>query len=179
MGASVHVLDHDLTRLQHIDDMRGHAGRLVTMVSHSFNIRKVVKFADVLVGAVLVPGARAPIVITRELVRLMKPRSVILDISIDQGGCVETSRPTTHRDPSFVEEGVIHYCVPNMTSLVARTATHAHNNVAWPFIRAIALEGLKSALEHSTALGRGVATHDGHVINPALASNMGVREVSL
>jgi len=178
-GASVYVLDQDLSRLQYLDEMRGHAGRLVTMVSHSFNIRKVVKFADVLVGAVLVPGARAPIVITRELVRLMKPRSVILDFSIDQGGCVETSRPTTHRDPTFIEEEVIHYCVPNMTSVVARTATHALNNVAWPFIKAIALEGLKSALGRLSALKRGVATHDGHVINPALASNLGVREVPL
>ena len=109
------------------------------------------------------------------MVRSMKPRSVILDASIDQGGCVETSRPTTHRDPTFVEEGVIHYCVPNMTSAVARTATHAHNNVAWPFIKTIALEGLETALARYSALKRGVATHDGRIINPALASNMGVQ----
>jgi alanine dehydrogenase len=179
VGASVYVLDQDLSRLQHLEEMHGDAGRLVTMVSHTFNLRKVVKFADVLVGAILVPGARAPIVITQEMVRLMKPRSIILDISIDQGGCVETSRPTTHRDPTFVVEDIIHYCVPNMTSVIARTATHAHNNVAWPFIKAIALEGLRPALQHLSALKRGVATHEGHVVNAALAAHMGVREVSL
>jgi len=106
------VLDKDLARLQVLDEAHGMSGRLVTMVSHPFNLRKVVKFADVLVGAVLVPGTRAPIVVTRDMVRLMKPRSVILDISIDQGGCVETSRPTTHRDPTYVEEGMIPLLCP-------------------------------------------------------------------
>ena len=136
-------------------------GKPVPMVSHDFNVRKVVKFADVLVGAVLVPGARAPIVVTREMVRTMKPRSIIMDISIDQGGCVETSRPTTHFDPTFKDEGVIHYCVPNMTSVVARTATHAFNNAAWPFMREIATHGLDAALAALPALRRGVATHRG------------------
>jgi alanine dehydrogenase len=154
-------------------------GRLVTMVSHKSNIAKVIKFADVVVGAVLVPGARAPIVISREMVRTMKPRSVILDISIDQGGCVETSRPTAHHNPTFIEEGVIHYCVPNMTSVVARTATHALNNAAWPFIREIATSGLTAALEKMSALKRGVATHKGHVTNPTLASSLGMKEVAL
>ena len=178
-GASVYVLDQDLGRLQYLDEKCRIGGRLVTMVSHKFNIAKVIKFADVVVGAVLVPGARAPIVITREMVRTMKHRSVIMDISIDQGGCVETSRPTTHRDPTFIEEGVIHYCVPNMTSIVARTATHALNNAAWPFIREIAQQGLGPALANMSALKRGVATHDGHVVNPALASSLGLREVPL
>jgi alanine dehydrogenase len=178
-GASVYVLDQDLARLQYLDERCRTGGRLVTMVSHKFNIAKVIKFADVVVGAVLVPGTRAPIVVTREMVRTMKPRSVILDISIDQGGCVETSRPTTHHDPTFVEEGVIHYCVPNMTSVVARTATHALNNAAWPFIREIAQNGLGAALAGMSALRRGVATHDGHVVNPALASSLGLKEVAL
>jgi len=178
-GASVYVLDQDLGRLQYLDERCRMGGRLVTMVSHKFNIAKVIKFADVVVGAVLVPGTRAPIVITREMVRSMKPRSVILDISIDQGGCVETSRPTTHHDPTFVDEGVIHYCVPNMTSVVARTATHALNNAAWPFIREIAQNGLDAALAGMSALKRGVATHDGRVVNPALASSLGLKEVAL
>ncbi|HCV42784.1 MAG TPA: alanine dehydrogenase, partial [Bacteroidetes bacterium] len=178
-GASVYVLDQDLGRLQYLDERCRMGGRLVTMVSHSFNIAKVIKFADVVVGAVLVPGARAPIVITREMVRTMKPRSVILDISIDQGGCVETSRPTSHTNPTFVDEGVIHYCVPNMTSVVARTATHALNNAAWPFIREIAQHGLESALTEMTGLKRGVATHHGHIVNPALAASLGLKEVAL
>jgi alanine dehydrogenase len=175
-GASVYVLDHDLRRLQYLDEIHGKHGRLVTMVSHAFNIRKVAKFADVLVGAVLVPGTRAPIVISRELIRLMKPRSLIMDISIDQGGCVETSRPTTHRDPTFIQDEIIHYCVPNMTSVVARTATHAFNNAAWPFVAQIARQGLQAAVNQSSALRRGVATHDGKMINPVLAAHHGMKE---
>jgi alanine dehydrogenase len=178
-GASVYVLDQNLARLQLLDALCHSGSRLATMVSHTFNLRKVVKFADVLVGAVLVPGERAPIVITRDMVRLMKPRSVILDISIDQGGCVETSRPTTHRDPTFVEESIIHYCVPNMTSVVARTATHAMNNVTWPFVFEIARSGLKPALAHMPALKRGVVTHAGRAINAAVAAQVGVQEAIL
>lgn len=166
IGASVCLLDHDLLRLQKIEAELH--GRLVTMVSHEFNLRKVVKFADVLIGAILVPGARTPIVITRDMVRSMKPRSVIMDLSIDQGGCVETSRPTTHRTPTFVDENVIHYCVPNMTSVTARTATHAFNNAAWPYIQAIARKGLAAALDDDRALLRGVNTRDGQIVNPAL-----------
>ncbi len=175
-GASVYVLDHDLERLRSLDQM---CGRLVTMVSHSFNLRKVMKFADVLVGAVLVPGTKSPIIISREMVKLMKPRSVILDIAIDMGGCVETSRPTTHLDPTFIEENVIHYCVPNMTSIVARTATHAFNNAAWPYIWEVAHNGLDVALKQLSPLRRGVATHKGHVVHSALAAQFGLKEVPL
>jgi alanine dehydrogenase len=175
-GASVYVLDKDLDRLRSLDEM---CGRLVTMVSHNFNLRKVMKFADVLVGAVLVPGAKAPVIIARDMVKLMKPRSVILDIAIDMGGCVETSRPTTHRDPTFISEDIIHYCVPNMTSIVARTATHAFNNAAWQYIWEIAHTGLDSALKQIPALKRGVATHRGHVVQPSLAAHLGLKEVAL
>ena len=178
-GASVYVLDQDLSHLQYLDDLRGVEGRMVTMVSHEFNIRKVVRFADVLVGAVLVPGARASIVVTREMVKSMKPRSVILDISIDQGGCIETSRPTTHSSPTFIEEDAIHYCVPNMTSVVARTATHAFNNAAWTFIREIANSGLTHAIQQSPSLKRGVSTHEGRVTHAALAAHLGTKEVQL
>ncbi len=177
-GASVYLLDRNLARLQHLDEIYGAARKPVLMVSHDFNIRKVARFADVLVGAVLVPGERAPVVVTREMVKAMKPRSIVMDISIDQGGCVETSRPTTHRDPTFVEENIVHYCVPNMTSVVARTATHAFNNAAWPFMREVAERGLEATLEAMPALRRGIATHQGHVVNPALAAQLGVREVS-
>jgi alanine dehydrogenase len=178
-GASVHVLDRDLARLQRIDESCRAGGRLVTMVSHAHNIRKAVAFADVVVGAVLVPGTRSPIVVTRELVKSMKPRSVILDIAIDQGGCVETSRPTTHREPTYVEENVIHYCVPNMTSVVARTATHALSNVALSYITEIAGEGLDAALAGMPELRRGVITFRGTVTNAAVAAHVGVPEVSL
>jgi len=168
LGASVYVLDKDLERLQAID--RHFGDQVVTMVAHRFNLEKVVRFADVLVGAVLVPGTRAPVLITREMVRSMKPRSVILDISIDQGGCVETSRPTTLEAPCYVEEGVTHYCVPNMTSAVARTATHALSNAAWPYIYEIAAHGLDAAVRRHPELARGVNTRDGSVVHPALQS---------
>jgi alanine dehydrogenase len=178
-GASVYLLDHNLARLQQLDLLYGAGRRPVMMVSHDFNIRKAAKFADVLVGAVHVPGVRAPVVITRDMLKTMKPRSVVMDISIDQGGCVETSRPTTHRNPTFVEEDIIHYCVPNMTSIVARTATHAFNNAAWPFMRYLAEHGLDKTLAAMPPLVRGVATHAGHVVNPALAEHLGVKEVAL
>ena len=117
------------------------------MVAHASNIRKAAAFADVLVGAIHMPGAQSsPIVVTRDMVGVMKPRVVVMDIAIDQGGCVETSRPTTHRDPTFVAENVIHYCVPNMTSVVARSASYALSNAAWPFITAVADHGLEAAL---------------------------------
>ena len=175
-GASVYVLDRDLARLQAIEHASGGAGRLVTMVSHPFNLRKVVRFADVLVGAVLQPGERAPVVVTREMVRSMKARSVVMDISIDQGGCVETSRPTTHRDPTFIEEHVIHYCVPNMTSVVARTATHAFNNAAWEYMRSVVTQGLQAAVDNHPALRHGVILHDGFILDPSLAAQFGVQE---
>jgi alanine dehydrogenase len=169
IGATVYLLDRDLQRLQTVDTLLG--GRAITMVSHEFNVRKVVKFADVLIGAVLIPGQRAPLVVTRDMVQSMKPRSVILDMSIDQGGCVETSRPTTHRSPTFVEEGIIHCCVPNFPSVVARTATHAFNNAAWPYVQTIARLGVDAALETTPALARGVNTRHGEVVNPALLAS--------
>ncbi len=169
IGATVYLLDHDLQRLQQVDVQL--QGRAITMVSHEFNVRKVVKFADVVVGAVLNPGQRAPIVVTREMVQAMKPRSLIIDMSIDQGGCVETSRPTTHKSPTFVEEGITHFCVPNLPSVVARTATHAFNNAAWPYIQAVTRLGVDAALASDPALARGLNTRQGEIVNTALSLN--------
>jgi alanine dehydrogenase len=166
LGASVYVLDHSLERLQEAERCFGR--RVITMVSHPFNIAKVVRFADILVGAVLVPGERSPILVTREMVRSMRPRSIIIDMSIDQGGCVETSRPTSHASPTYVEEGIIHYCVPNMSGVVARTATHAFNNAAWPHIQHIVQSGLAQAMAQDPALARGVVTHDGEILHAGL-----------
>lgn len=167
LGARVFVLDKDLKRLQAVDDRFN--GQVVTMVAYDFNITRVLRFAHVLVGAVLEPGERAPVLVTREMVRAMRPRSVIMDVSIDQGGCVETSRLTTHADPVFVDEGVIHYCVPNMPGVVARTSTHAYLNAAWPYILELATHGAGAALEADPALRRGVAVHDGQVHSKSLA----------
>jgi alanine dehydrogenase len=162
IGASVYVLSRNLTHLRNLDHHFG--GRLVTMVSHSFNIEKVCRFADVLVGAIQEPGARTPIIVSREMVKSMRPRSVIIDLSIDQGGCIETSRPTTHSNPTYVEEDIIHYCVPNMTGVLGRTATHALNNASWPFVRQIAEIGLDEALLKNAALKRGLYTHQGEIL---------------
>lgn len=161
LGAQVFVLDRDLARLQALDEQFG--GRVVTMVSHAFNLARVCEFADVIVGAVFVPGARAPLVISREMVARMRPRSVIIDISIDSGGCVETSRPTTHASPTYLAERVIHYCVPNMPAAVARTATHAYQNAAWPYIQELAARGPRAAVAENPALARAVNTADGEL----------------
>jgi alanine dehydrogenase len=157
-GATVYVLDRDLDRLERLAHACPH---VITMVSHNFNVQKVVRFADVLVGAVLIAGARAPHLVSRELVSQMRPRSLILDIAIDQGGCVETSRPTSHHAPTFTDENVIHYCVPNMPGVLGRTATHALNNATWPYIQLIANSGLEGALERNRSLAHGVATRAG------------------
>jgi alanine dehydrogenase len=167
MGADLYVLDSDLRKLQAIEHQCWGAR---TMVAYDFNVARVVKLADVLVGAVLIPGARTPKVVTREMVCTMKPRSVIMDVSIDQGGCVETSRPTTYQNPTYIEEGVIHYCVPNMTGVLARTTTHAFNNAAWPYIQEIAAKGLDQAILDDVALRRGLNVHMGEIVHPALLS---------
>jgi alanine dehydrogenase len=153
MGARVYLLDTDLQKLQQREVQDCGAD---TIVAYDFNIIKAVQKADVVVGAILIPGARTPVIVTREMVRQMKPRAVIMDISIDQGGCVETSRPTTHESPTYIEEGVIHYCVPNMTGVVARTMTHAFNNAAWPYILKIAQHGLDQGMVEDSALQHGV-----------------------
>jgi alanine dehydrogenase len=179
LGSSVTVLDRDLARLHTLEERLGHGRRPVLMVAYESNIRKAVSYADVLIGAVHVPGAKAPVVVTRDMVASMKPRSVVMDIAIDQGGCVETSRPTTHHNPTFVAEGVIHYCVPNMASVVARSASQMLGHAALPFTLALANEGLESALHSHPALRQGVATHQGRVVSTRLAFHLGLPEVSL
>lgn len=138
------------------------------MTSTKRNIERATMYADVVVGAALVSGARTPILVTREMTRAMKPRSVVIDISIDQGGCFETSRPTTHDQPTFVDEGVTHYCVPNMPGVVARTATHAFVNAALPYFIRIAGEGVEAALANDPALALGVNTHQGKLVHLTL-----------
>jgi alanine dehydrogenase len=165
LGATVYVLGPSLPRLEQLSERYE---RAITMVSHDFNVARVVRFADVLIGAVLQPGERTPTVVTREMVRTMRSRAVILDVAIDQGGCIETSRPTTHSAPTFIEEGVIHYCVPNMPGALGRTATHALANATWPFVLPTVEIGTAASIERDPALARGVATHDGRAVHPAL-----------
>lgn len=176
LGADLYVLDHDQEKLRQIDQQFG--CQVTTMVSYPFNIARVARFAEVMIGAILTPGAKVPTIITRKMVRSMKPGAVILDFSIDQGGCVETSRPTTLRDPVFIEENVVHYCVPNVPGAVPRTATHAFNNAIWPYIRRIAEAGLDETLEEMPALQAGLATKDGEIMSEPLAAVWKTAEVS-
>ena len=166
MGASVYILDQNLGRLRELDHY--FKGQVTTIVSHSFNIEKVCRFADVLVGAVQVPGARTPILVNREMVKSMRPRSIVIDLSIDQGGCIETSRPTTHSNPTYTDEDIIHYCIPNITGVLGRTATHTLGNASWPFVQMIAEIGIEKAMETSLLLKHGVYTSQGKIMHPYL-----------
>ncbi len=161
-GAQVAVLDKDVVRLRHLDALCG--GRVVTMVGTPYNLEKAVAFADVLIGAVYVVGERAPVLVTRAMVASMRPRAVIIDFSIDQGGCVETSRPTSHHNPVYVEEGVIHYCVPNVPARVARTASHAWTNAILPYLLTLGTLGLDEALRVSVPLRHGLAVLRGDAV---------------
>lgn len=171
MGAHVTVIDHNIATLQNLwDRFPG----IVTMISTRRNIERATAFADVVVGAVLTPGQRAPIMVTREMVRAMKPRSVIMDISIDQGGCIETSRPTTHDHPIFIEEGMLHYCVPNMPGAVARTATYAFENTAMPYIEKIASLGIERAIAEDPSIEKAINTHNGKLVHLTVLSDGGL-----
>ena len=176
MGAEVTILDRNLHKLQYVDERFN--GRVTTMFANKYNLRRAVTFADVLVGAILTPGQRAPTLVTREMVRAMRPGSVIIDFSIDEGGCVETSRPTTLRDPAYMLEGVVHYCVPNMTSVVARTTSYAITNAALPYLRAIGEHGIIEAVRRESALARGVNLYQGSLTHPGVAAALG-REVTI
>ncbi|MCC7452212.1 MAG: alanine dehydrogenase [Anaerolineae bacterium] len=169
LGARVIVLDKSLERLRYVDTH--FSGQVTTMLAYDYNIARVLTFANVFVAAVLVPGERTPVVVTRKMVSAMRPRSIILDIDIDQGGSVETSRPTTHHDPVFVEENVLHYCVPNITGVVARTATSAYLNGAWSYIDKLVKEGYAAA-DHDSALKRGIVAHDGELLHKTTAEKV-------
>ncbi len=161
-GAHVTVIDRNISVLEKIVEKHP---RVVTMVSTKRNIERATAFADVVVGAVLVSGKRAPIVVTRDMVKGMKPRSVILDVSIDQGGCVETSRPTTHEHPTFVEEGIVHYCVPNIPGVVARTASHVFLNAAIHYITEVANKGVEQAMIENPSIEAAINTHNGKLLH--------------
>src|SRR5882757_1065416 len=171
MEAYVTVIDRSLPRLNELDMQFG--AQLHTLFSTVENIENEVVSADLVIGAVLVPGAAAPRLVSRALVRAMKPGAVVVDISIDQGGCFETSRPTTHAAPTYLEEGVVHYCVTNMPGAVARTSTVALNNATLPFVLAIADRGWRGALSEDPHLRNGLNICRGRVTHPAVAGDLG------
>ena len=171
LGADVCVLDRDGARLTELAQRFG--GALRTLHATKAQTRRQVRGADLVIGAVLVQGARAPHVVDADMVREMKAGAVVVDVSIDQGGCVETSRPTTHAEPVFLEHGVIHYCVANVPSAVATTATHALNNVTLPFVQALAKNGARVALESDPRLRAGLNISHGRVTHPVVAAALG------
>ena len=172
LGADVTILDVDLERLRYLDLSIINAN---TLYSSEANLLELMPECDLLIGAVLLPGAKAPKLITRQMLRRMKPGSVLVDISIDQGGCVETSRPTTHLDPVYVEEGVTHYCVANMPAAYARTATQALTNVTFRYIELLADLGLEGACKKQPALIGGINTRDGRLTCKAVAEAHGLK----
>jgi alanine dehydrogenase len=171
LEASVTIIDKSLTRLKELDLQFG--PRATTLFATAEAIEQAVTAADLVIGAVLVPGAAAPKLVTRGMVRAMRPGSVLVDISIDQGGCFETSRPTTHSAPTYVEEGVVHYCVTNMPGAVARTSTFALNNATMPFVLALATKGWRRALAEDKHLRQGLNVHSGKVTHAAVARDLG------
>jgi alanine dehydrogenase len=172
MEASVTVIDKSLKRLKDLDMQFG--SRLQTLFATMDTIQREVVAADLVIGAVLVPGAAAPKLVSREVVRRMRPGSVVVDISIDQGGCFETSRPTTHADPTYEVDGVIHYCVTNMPGAVARTSTFALNNATLPFALALADKGWKQAVTDDPHLRDGLNVCRGHITHPTVARDLGI-----
>jgi len=171
LGADVTILEVDLERMRFLDITMPGAN---TLYSNEAHLQELMASIDLLIGAVLVPGAKAPKLITREMLRKMRPGSVLVDIAIDQGGCVETSRPTTHLDPIFVEEGVIHYCVANMPAAYARTATQALTNITYRYVQFLADHGLEKACEKQPALTGGINTRDGKLTCEAVAEAHGM-----
>ena len=164
LGAKVFILSRSLDRLRYLEEH--FQGRVTTMIDHDFNVAYTTRFADVVIGAVRDPGKRSPVVITREMLRMMRRGAVIMDFAIDHGGCSETSRPTTFDNPTYVEEDVVHYCVPNVPGGVPRTSTHAFNNAAWSYIQHITNMGPVSAFAQNDALRNGVAIRNGEIIEP-------------
>jgi alanine dehydrogenase len=172
LGANVTILDRSIDRMRHLDEIL--SGRVSLVMSSSLQIGESIKDADVVIGAVLIPGARAPKLISRAMLADMKLGSVFCDVAIDQGGCAETSRPTTHSDPVYVVEGVTHYCVANMPGAVPITATKALTNATLPYVEAIADHGLREAVARDPALSLGVNVVDGKITYQAVAEAHGL-----
>jgi len=172
MEAEVIVVDKNLDKLRFLDQI--HRGRITTLMSDHFTIEQRVKETDVLIGSVLVPGARAPKLVTEEMVASMRPGSVIIDIAIDQGGCVETARMTTHSDPTYLLHDVVHYCVGNMPGAVPNTSTYALTNVTLPYALDIASGGLEQSVRENPALALGVNAYAGALTNEGVAEAHGL-----
>ncbi len=175
MGADVTVLDLSLPRMRYLDDVFG--GSFKTLYASKGNTAEMVAGADMVIGAVLVPGAAAPKLVTRDMLKTMKPGAVLVDVAIDQGGCFETSHATTHDDPIYEVDGIMHYCVANMPGAVARTSTQALGNATMPFMIALANKGWKQACADDPHLANGLNTHAGHLTYAAVGEALGIETI--
>ena len=171
LEAEVDLLDKNVDRLRHVDQIQ--MGRITTLASNRGQVERVIEDADLVIGAVLVAGSRAPVVVTEDIVRSMKTGSVVVDIAIDQGGCIETSHETTHSEPTFERHGVLHYAVGNMPGAVPHTSTYALTNVTLPYVVELARLGVAEAVREDGPLALGVNTAMGHVVNPVVADALG------
>jgi len=169
LGAHVTIIDKNLDRLRALDDI--YNSQIVTLASNTWTIRETLRLADLVVGAVLIPGAAAPKLVRRDMIKSMKRGSVVVDVAIDQGGCFETSHPTTHTDPTYVVDGVVHYCVSNMPAAVPHTSTFGLTNATFPYVLQLASKGLEKACADSLAICEGVNTYDGHITYAAVAES--------
>lgn len=172
MGAQVRILDRSIKRLRELDDL--FQGRVITEYASLHATEEAILEADLVIGAVLVPGASAPKLVRREHLARMRPGAVLVDVSIDQGGCFETSHATTHQDPTYVVDGIVHYCVANMPGAVARTSTFALNHATMPFLMALANQGWENACRDNRHLAAGVNVHQGKITCEAVANSLGV-----
>ena len=172
LGANVYILDVNLDRLRYLDDVM--PKNVTTLFSNRHNILDLLQWADLLIGAVLIPGARAPHLVRREDLKRMPPRSVVIDVAIDQGGCLETSRPTTHAKPIYIVDDIVHYCVTNMPGAVGRTSTYALTNVTLPYALELANKGPDKAVKENAGLMAGLNVRAGKVTNKAVAETFGM-----
>jgi alanine dehydrogenase len=172
LGANVLILDINLDRLRYLDDVM--PANVTTLFSDRHTILDVISRADLVVGAVLIPGARTPMLVRREDLATMPPRAVIIDVAIDQGGCIETSRPTTHANPTYIVDDILHYCVTNMPGAVGRTSTYALTNVTLPYALQLAKKGVDRACKENPGLAAGVNIKQGKVTNAAVAETFGL-----
>jgi alanine dehydrogenase len=171
MGAHVAIIDRNLNRLRQLDDIFG--GQIVTLASNLYTIREALKSADLVVGAVLIPGASAPKLVRRDMIANMKRGAVVVDVAIDQGGCFETSHATTHTEPVYFVDGVLHYCVSNMPAAVPHTSTFALTNATFPYLLELANKGLERACTEHKGLREGVNTYNGYVTHAGVAESQG------
>ncbi len=177
LGAHVALLDVNLDRLRYLDDVMPR--NVTTLFSDRHTVLECISRSDLVIGAVLIPGARAPMLVRREDLSRMPPRAVIIDVAIDQGGCIETSRPTTHASPTYIVDDVVHYCVTNMPGAVGRTSTYALTNVTLPYVIQIANKGIDRACKENGILAMGVNVKQGKVMNKAVADTFGLEYVAL